>query len=50
MEFHDAVFALVAPFKDVPKELFKTALRYRGTTWGDASVTLVNEGLRSNKR
>ncbi len=49
MEYHDAIYSLSAPFTASPKELFKTAMRYRGTTWGDASLALVNEGLRSRQ-
>lgn len=49
VDFHDAVYSLDAPFTGEPKELFKTIMRYRGTTWGDASLALVSEGLRSNK-
>lgn len=49
VDFHDAVFALSAPFSGSPKELFKTQYRYRGTTWGDATLALVNEGLRSKQ-
>jgi dipeptidyl aminopeptidase/acylaminoacyl peptidase len=45
MEHHDAVFALAAPFTGQPKELFKTQMRYRGITWGNESLALVNEGL-----
>ncbi|TAL48188.1 MAG: S9 family peptidase, partial [Chitinophagaceae bacterium] len=45
MDYHDAVYALSAPFNGQPKELFKTEMRYRGTIWGNATVALVNEGL-----
>jgi len=45
MDFHDAVFALSAPFNGQPKELFKTQMRYRGTGWGNSAIALVNEGL-----
>jgi dipeptidyl aminopeptidase/acylaminoacyl peptidase len=45
VDHHDAVFALSAPFTGQPKELFKTEMRYRGTTWGNATLALVNEGL-----
>jgi len=45
MEHHDVVYSLSAPFNGQPKELFKTNMRYRGTTWGNATLTLVNEGL-----
>lgn len=49
MDFHDVVYSLSAPFTGSPKELFKTTMRYRGTTWGDASLALVSEGLRSRQ-
>jgi dipeptidyl aminopeptidase/acylaminoacyl peptidase len=49
VDFHDAVFALSAPFAGTPKELFKTQTRYRGTDWGDATLALVQEGLRSKQ-
>jgi dipeptidyl aminopeptidase/acylaminoacyl peptidase len=47
--FHDAVYALTAPFSGSAKELFKTETRYRGTAWGDATLALVAEGLRSKQ-
>ena len=46
---HDAVYALSAPFNASPQLLFKTALRYAGTTWGDSTVALVREVLRSKQ-
>lgn len=49
VDFHDAVYALNAPFTNSAKELFKTQLRYRGTTWGNNTVALVQEGLRSKQ-
>ncbi|HPH21448.1 MAG TPA: S9 family peptidase, partial [Haliscomenobacter sp.] len=45
VEFHDAVYALSAPFTGEGKELFKTQLRYYGTNWGNATLALVTEGL-----
>jgi dipeptidyl aminopeptidase/acylaminoacyl peptidase len=45
VEYHDAVYALSAPFSGDAKQLFKTKMRYRGTTWGDANVAIVSEGL-----
>ncbi|MBC7902512.1 MAG: S9 family peptidase, partial [Gemmatimonadaceae bacterium] len=45
MDFHDAVYALAAPFTGGQKELFKTEMRFRGITWGDEKIALVNEGL-----
>lgn len=47
--FHDAVYALPAPFTSEPKELFKTTMRYHNTTWGDQTLALVTEGLRSKQ-
>ncbi len=49
MEYHDAVYALTAPFTAQPKLLFKTKTRYRGTTWGNNTVALVSEGLRGKQ-
>ncbi|MGB4397975.1 MAG: prolyl oligopeptidase family serine peptidase [Daejeonella sp.] len=47
--FHDAVYALSAPFTGSEKELFKTVTRYRGVQWGNENIALVNEGLRSKQ-
>lgn len=47
--FHDAVYALAAPFTGTPTLLFKTQLRYTGTIWGDSSITWVRETLRSKQ-
>jgi len=47
--FHDAVYALSAPFTTGEKELFKTQTRYRGVQWGDATLALIMEGLRSKQ-
>jgi hypothetical protein len=49
VDFHDAVYELSAPFTGEAKELFKTQYRYRGITWGNASLALVNEGMRSKQ-
>jgi dipeptidyl aminopeptidase/acylaminoacyl peptidase len=49
VDFHDAVYALSAPFTGEAKELFKTEQRYRGTDWGTAELALVSEGLRSKQ-
>lgn len=49
VDFHDAVYSLNAPFNGTPRELFKTQLRFRGVTWGNATVALVSEGLRSKQ-
>jgi dipeptidyl aminopeptidase/acylaminoacyl peptidase len=45
VDYHDAVFALSAPFSGQPKELFKTQMRYRAVNWGNSSVALVLEAL-----
>lgn len=49
MEFHDAIYAISAPFTGNSKELFKTQMRYTGTTWGNSSVALVQEMLRTKQ-
>ncbi|WP_157523516.1 S9 family peptidase [Mucilaginibacter ginkgonis] len=49
MDYHDAVYALSAPFSGQPIELFKTQYRYRNTQWGNADLALVTEGLRSKQ-
>ncbi|MCW3087051.1 MAG: peptidase, partial [Sediminibacterium sp.] len=48
-EYRDAVYSLSAPFTGDAKELFRTKLRYAGTSWGDASVALVQEVSRSKQ-
>lgn len=45
VEYRDAVYALSAPFTAEARELFKTKMRYRSTTWGDKNLALVTEGL-----
>jgi dipeptidyl aminopeptidase/acylaminoacyl peptidase len=45
VDYHDAVYALSAPFNMQPKLLFKTKMRYRFTTWGNEQLALVTEGL-----
>ena len=47
--FHDAVYALSAPFTANEQELFKTVTRYRGIQWGNENIALVLEGLRSKQ-
>jgi len=49
VDYHDAVYALSSPFTGEPKVLFKTTMRYRGTAWGNPTLALVNEGLRSKQ-
>lgn len=45
VEFHDVVYALKAPFQGEATELFKTTMRFRGISWGNAQLALVMEGL-----
>ena len=47
--FHDAVYAMSAPFNGQAKELFKTQTRYRKIKWGNPTLALVEEGLRSKQ-
>lgn len=49
MDYHDAVYALSAPFSSEAKELFKTQMRYRGTQWGDATIALVQEASQAKQ-
>lgn len=49
MDYHDAVYSLAAPFNTEPTELFRTKMRYRGITWGNATLALVNEGLQGKQ-
>jgi dipeptidyl aminopeptidase/acylaminoacyl peptidase len=49
VDYHDAVYALSAPFTGEPKELFKTETRFRNVQWGTADLALVSEGLRSKQ-
>ncbi len=44
-EYRDAVYALSAPFTGDAIQLFKTKMRYRGTTWGNSNLAIVTEGL-----
>ena len=47
--FHDAVYALTAPFTGQPKELFKATMRFRNIEWGNPTLALVTEGLRAKQ-
>ena len=49
VDYHDAVYSLAAPFNNEPLELFKTKMRYRGVTWGNTTLALVNEGLQGKQ-
>lgn len=48
-EYRDAVYELAAPFTGQPTQLFKTKMRYMGTSWGDKNTALVYEGLRGKQ-
>ena len=50
IDFHDAVYALPAPFNTEAKQLFKTQMRYQGVAWGNATFAMVNEGLRGKQK
>ncbi|TDH27838.1 S9 family peptidase [Segetibacter sp. 3557_3] len=50
MEFHDAVYALSAPFSGTPKELVKTNYRFRNIQWGNSTFALVTEGLQREQK
>lgn len=45
MDYHDAVYALTAPFNGAPKELLKTQMRFRNINWGNETLALVTEAL-----
>ena len=50
VDFHDAVYALPAPFQGEAKELFKTQWRFRGITWGTDNLALIGEGLSGKQK
>lgn len=50
VDYHDAMYALASPFNTEPKQLFKTKMRYRSTTWGNATLALVFEGLNGKQQ
>ncbi|MBX9778911.1 MAG: prolyl oligopeptidase family serine peptidase [Chitinophagaceae bacterium] len=49
VEYHDAVYSLSAPFTGTAKELFKTKMRYAGTSWGNQTLALVQEISRAKQ-
>lgn len=49
VEYHDAVYALAAPFTAQPKELFKTQMRFRGINWGNETFAWVTEALQGKQ-
>ena len=50
IDYHDAVYALAAPFNTEPRQLFKTKMRFRSVNWGNATFALVNEGLTGKQQ
>ncbi len=50
IDYHDAVYALPAPFNTEPKQLLKTKMRFRGIGWGNATFALVFEGLTGKQQ
>jgi dipeptidyl aminopeptidase/acylaminoacyl peptidase len=48
--FHDAVMAISAPFTELPRELFKTVTRFSDISWGNETIALVTEVLRTKQR
>ena len=50
MDFHDAVYALAAPFNMESKLLFKTKMRYQATVWGNSTFAMVFEALRGKQQ
>ena len=50
VQHHDAVMQLRAPFDGAETELARTEMRYRGMTWGDERLALINEGLTGKQR
>lgn len=50
VDYHDAVFSLSAPFNTEPKQIFKTKMRYRSISWGNATFALVNEALTGKQQ
>lgn len=50
VDYHDAVYALAAPFNGTSHMLFKTKMRFRGITWGTKTFALVNEGLTGKQK
>ncbi|MGL4359021.1 MAG: prolyl oligopeptidase family serine peptidase [Sediminibacterium sp.] len=49
VEYHDAVYSLSAPFNGTAKELFKTKMRYAGTSWSNETLALVQEISRTKQ-
>lgn len=50
IDYHDAVYAVAAPFNTESKLLFKTKMRFRGVAWGNANFALVSEALSGKQQ
>ncbi|MBM3432168.1 MAG: S9 family peptidase [Bacteroidetes bacterium] len=50
VDYHDAVYALSAPFTGDAKELFKTKWRYRSISWGNETFAIISEGLTGSQK
>jgi dipeptidyl aminopeptidase/acylaminoacyl peptidase len=48
-DYHDAVYALTAPFTGEPAPLFQTKQRFQRIVWGNDSTALVFAGLRGRQ-
>jgi dipeptidyl aminopeptidase/acylaminoacyl peptidase len=48
-DYHDAVYALTAPFTGEPAPLFQTKQRFQRIVWGNDSTALVFTGLRGRQ-
>ena len=49
-EERDRLSLLAAPFEDAPVPLATLSLRYRGITWGDGELALVEERWRKTRK
>ncbi len=49
MDYHDAVYALNAPFTGEAQMLFKTQMRFSYIEWGNSALALVYESLRAKQ-
>ena len=50
VEFHDAIYALSAPFSGEAITLFKTKSRFAGSVWGNKQFTMVMEMSRAKQK
>ncbi len=49
-DYRDALYAWPAPFDSEAKQVFKTKMRFRGVTWGNANLAIVNEGMITTRK